>query len=297
MLDGYESPAQPDRGGHEGRHAQRSFAQLAEELVRTGGKGALDWDGMRIVSHFQPIYCVRRGKCHGYEALMRATDPQGFEIPPDEFIAAAPPQRRVLLDWTLRALHLRNYAIVDPGDRTLFLNVHPEAAVKDAKSGREFADLIRYYGLVPKRVCVEILEAGCADEGLLREAVAAYRALGVSIAMDDFGIARSNFDRIVRLRPDLVKIDRTLLADAVLGESRARRILAGLVDLLHEANARVAIEGIETALEAQVAIDARADYLQGFHFCTPQAGLPDEEPGLGRLAELIAPRAAKRLAA
>jgi EAL domain-containing protein (putative c-di-GMP-specific phosphodiesterase class I) len=296
MLDGHNSPAQPAYGGREGRPSERSFAQLAEEMVRTG-KGALDWDGMRIVSHFQPIYCVRRGKCHGYEALMRSDDSDGAAIRPDQFIAAAQPQQRVLLDWALRALHLRNYAIVDPGDRTLFLNVHPEAAVQDAKSGREFADLIRYYGLVPKRVCVEILEADCADEGLLREAVAAYRALGVSIAMDDFGIARSNFDRIVRLRPDLVKIDRSLLADAVLGESRSRRILAGLVDLLHEANARVAIEGIETALEARVAIDARADYLQGFHFCTPQAGLPDEESGVGRLAELIAPRGAKRLAA
>jgi EAL domain-containing protein (putative c-di-GMP-specific phosphodiesterase class I) len=295
MLDGYNSPVQPVCGGHEGRHSGRLVAHLAEELVRAGSRGALDWEGAKLATHFQPIYCVRRAKCLGYEALMRVTDAGGNSIRPDDFLAAAEPDNRVLLDWACRALHLRNYAIVDPGDRTLFLNVHPEAAVKDAKSGRQFADLIRYYGLVPKRVCVEVLEADCADEGLLREAVAVYRSLGLSIAMDDFGIARSNFDRIVRLRPDVVKIDRSLLADAVLGEARARRMLSGIIELLHEANAKVAIEGIETAAEARVAIDAKADYLQGFHFCRPEAGLPDEEPGTRRLAELLAPPPGKRL--
>jgi EAL domain-containing protein (putative c-di-GMP-specific phosphodiesterase class I) len=296
MLDASNSPAQPAYGEHEGRLSPRSVAQLAEELVRAGSRGAVDWEGARLATHFQPLYDVRRARCLGYEALMRATDSRGNSIRPDAFIAATEVGSRVLLDWTCRAMHLRNYAIVDPGDRTLFLNVHPEAAVKDAKCAREFADLIRYYGLVPKRVCVEILESGCTDEGLLREAVAAYRALGVSIAMDDFGIARSNFDRIVRLRPDVVKIDRSLLAEAVLGESRAKRMLAAMVELLHEANARVAIEGIETALEARVALDANADYLQGFHFCTPQAGLPDEQVGAARLAELVSKGAGKRRA-
>jgi EAL domain-containing protein (putative c-di-GMP-specific phosphodiesterase class I) len=200
----------------------------------------------------------------------------------------------VLLDWTLRALHLRNFARVDPGDRILFLNVHPEAAVDDAKSGHELGDLIRYYGLVPKRVCVEILEAGCADEALLRRAVSTYRALGVTIAMDDFGTARSNFDRIVRLRPDIVKIDRSLLADAVIGEDRARRMLAALVELLHEANARVAIEGIENAVEARVALEAGADFLQGFHFGSPRAALPDETHGQASLAEVLVVRGRRR---
>ena len=85
-----------------------------------------------------------------------------------------------------RALHLRNFAMVDPGDRMLFVNVDPEVVIRDARRAREFAELIRYYGLSPRRVCVEILETACADEGLLREAVAAYRDIGVYIASQDF---------------------------------------------------------------------------------------------------------------
>jgi EAL domain-containing protein (putative c-di-GMP-specific phosphodiesterase class I) len=273
-----------------------SWAHQAEARVRTSGEEGVEWDGKRLATHFQPLYGVRRPKCHGYEALVRATDSDGNALRPEELINATPPARRLLLDWTLRALHMRSFARVDPGDRILFLNVHPETAVNDAESGRELGGLIRYYGLVPKRVCVEILETGCADEGLLREAAAIYRSLGVTIAMDDFGAGRSNFDRVVLLRPDIVKIDRSLLADAVIGRARARRVLGAMIELLHEANARVAIEGIENVTEAQVALDAKADFLQGFHFGAPQVGLADESGGLSRLDDLIAGRGGRRLA-
>jgi EAL domain-containing protein (putative c-di-GMP-specific phosphodiesterase class I) len=282
-------------GEGEGNVAGRSWARLAEEIVRAGKEEGVEWEGMRLATHFQPIYCVRRERCHGFEGLARATDAARVPLAPADLFEATPPQRRVLLDWTLRALHLRNFARVDPGDRILFLNVHPEAAVNDARGGHELGELIRYYGLVPKRVCVEILEAGCADERLLHEAVAAYRALGVTIAMDDFGAGSSNFERIVRLRPDIVKIDRSLLADAVLGEARARRVLAAMVELVHEANARVAIEGIETAVEARVALEAKADFLQGFYFGAPRAAL-DEHEGQSRLGDLMRARGHPRLA-
>jgi EAL domain-containing protein (putative c-di-GMP-specific phosphodiesterase class I) len=153
--------------------------------------------------------------------------------------------------------------------------VRPEAAVSDARCPREYADLIRYYGLAPRRVCMEIVESHCEDEGLLREAVAAYRSLGASIAIDDFGTGRSNFDRIVALRPDMVKLDRTLLLDA-MARSSASRVLAPMIRLLHESGAQVVMEGVESAEEALVAIDAGADLLQGNYFAAPAATLGDD---------------------
>src|SRR5207237_5782028 len=174
------------------------------------------------------------------------------------------------------------------GDRTLFINVHPEAAVSDVRRGRDFAELIRYYGLVPKRVCVEILEHPCSDERLLAEAVAGYRALGASIAMDDFGIASSNFDRVSALRPDVVKIDKSILAAAV-GNDKAHRVLPAMIELLHEFEVRVAVEGIESRAGALAAIEARADYLQGYYFAPPGAGLGDEVRGRELLDQLLHP--------
>ena len=273
-----------------------SLSRIAEDLVRSGRGDTLQWQGFGLASHFQPIYSVHKAGCVGFEALVRAHDSGGGPVRPERLFAQVfADGDGILLDWICRALHLRKFATVDPGDRTLYINVHPEAAVKDARSAREFADLIRFYGLAPERVCVEILEGVCADEGLLRDAVAAYRELGATIAMDDFGVGRSNFDRIVALRPDVVKIDRSVL-NAAVGDRKARLMLPSIIELLHESGAQVAVEGVENGNDALLAMDSGADLLQGFHFAAPSAALPEEGLTKRILAELLRMRGS-RLAA
>ena len=270
-----------------------SLSRIAEDLVRAGRGETLNWQGVALASHFQPIYSVATAGCVGFEALVRAHDAAGGPIRPERlFTQVFSDGDGILLDWICRALHLRKFATVDPGNRTLYLNVHPEAAIKDARSAREFADLIRFYGMAPDRICVEILEGACADEGMLREAVAAYRQLGATIAMDDFGVGRSNFDRIVALRPDVVKIDRSVLTAAV-GDRKARLMLPSIIELLHESGAQVAIEGIESGNEALLAMDSGADLLQGFHFAAPSASLPEDGLTTRILAELLRMRGTK----
>ena len=264
-----------------------SWSRLAEDLVRAGRGEALEWEGVTLRTRFQPIYSARRARCVGYEALARAADSIGRHLATESVFGVVAGARRVFLDRICRALHLRNFATVDPGEGMLFVNVRPEAAVSDARCPREYADLIRYYGLVPRRVCMEIVESHCEDEGLLREAVAAYRTMGASIAIDDFGTGRSNFDRIVALRPDMVKLDRSILVEASSGRSTARGgMLASMVRVLHESGAQVAVEGVETPEQALVAIDAGADLLQGNYFAAPAAAIADHTYTSGVLHRL-----------
>lgn len=271
-----------------------SMAKAAEGLVRAGN-GTLDWEGAELASHFQPILAVRGPACHGYEALLRATGSAGERIAPADLFERAG-ETRAVLDWACRALHLRNYARFDPDERTLFLNLHPQAAAHDAHRALELGELVRYYGLQPKRVCVEIIADECGDERALMDAVGTYRELGLGIAIDDFGKGRSNFDRLLALRPDVVKLDRALVMDAELGWGRSRRMLAGMVELLHEIRARVVVSGIESAAEARVAIDAGADFVQGFHFSAPGAGPADEAAAVARLSEVLRVRTRHGLA-
>src|SRR5215510_15562581 len=79
--------------------------------------------------------------------------------------------------------------------------------------------------------------------------------------LDDFGAGYSNFDRIWRLRPDIVKIDREMTRRVTV-EPLARRMFTGIISVLHEAGALVCVEGIETEAEALCAIDANADLIQ-----------------------------------
>ena len=285
MRDGIEA-RNAQAGGADAGTATRSLARQAEALLRSGPGGVLPWGSVHLSTRFQPIYGVRKAFCIGFEGLVRAADAHGEVTAFENVVRATAQDQRLLLDWACRALHLRNFAMVDPGDRMLFVNVDPQVAVIDGRRAREFAELIRYYGLAPKRVCVEILETECGDEGLLREAVAAYRDIGVYIALDDFGTGASDIDRVTRLQPDIVKIDRSILAASV-GPHAVATVLPSLVDRLHQARCRVAIEGIETRAQAMAAIGAKADYLQGFLFAHPEVQLDEEMTGVAVLDALM----------
>lgn len=261
----------------------QGIAHAAEELVRAGGGTSIEWQGARIGTHFQPIFDVRRRACLGFEALARLRDRDGREVSAEPLFVGVAPESRGLLDWACRALHLRNFATVDPGDRMLFMNVHPEAASRDARRAGELGDLIRYYGLTPRRVCIEIVETACTDDDALLDAVHAYREMGVRIAIDDFGVACSDIERVRRLRPDIVKVDRSVIARCC-GAGTGRAPLRELVMELQAAGAKVAIEGVETREQLLHAIESGAHYLQGIHLAAPAPHLEEAGAAQVRLA-------------
>jgi len=121
----------------------------------------------------------------------------------------------------------------------------------------------------------------------LGAAVEHYRKLGCLIVIDDFGAGFSNFDRIWRLRPDIVKIDREMTRRVTI-EPLARRMFTGIISVLREAGALVCVEGIETEAEALCAIDANADLMQGDYFAPGSAVLPPENARSDMFARLIA---------
>jgi EAL domain-containing protein (putative c-di-GMP-specific phosphodiesterase class I) len=264
-----------------------NWSRVAEDLLRAGSATSLQWDGLTITTHFQPILRIRPVECAGYEALLRAVDADGEPTDPQAIFRDAQAAGRLIeLDRTCRALHLRNFATVDPGEGKLFLNVHPEAAVEDLANMREFGALIRYYGLVAKRVCVEILPHACLREERLAEAARAYRELGVTVAVDHFASGSSNFDRVAAIRPPLVKLRRSVIADTV-GRAKAGRRVDAVIELLRESGAQVVLEDVETAQDAMLAIASGAAYAQGNYLASPSSRIGGEALGAGMLRELL----------
>ncbi|HET7730408.1 MAG TPA: EAL domain-containing protein [Usitatibacter sp.] len=264
-----------------------NWSRVAEDLLRAGSATSLQWDGLTITTHFQPILRIRPVECAGYEALLRAVDADGEPADPQAIFRDARAAGRLIeLDRTCRALHLRNFATVDPGEGKLFLNVHPEAAVEDLANMREFGALIRYYGLVAKRLCVEILPHACLREERLADAARAYRELGVTVAVDHFASGSSNFDRVAAIRPPLVKLRRSVIADTV-GRVKAGRRVDAVIELLRESGAQVVLEDVETAQDAMLAIASGAAYAQGNYLASPSARIGGEALGAGMLRELL----------
>src|SRR4051794_35549839 len=97
MREGQQSGS-PFAGGA-GFAAARSLAHAAEHLVRATQGPALAWEGVTATTVFQPIYCVRRQSCLGFEALVRARDLDGNPLASEEFFARDHAGGRSLLDW------------------------------------------------------------------------------------------------------------------------------------------------------------------------------------------------------
>ena len=241
----------------------------------------VSWGGFRLASHFQPIYSLPHSRLVGHEALLRAQRPDGSRLAPQEVFAACRDETSLSdCDRLCRLTQLAAYArqrdpaAARPDPEWLFLNVHPLAFQRFDEPGgeRELAMLLTSHALPRHAIVLEILEAETADPARLTASISVARAAGMLIAIDDFGAGHSNFDRVWRMRPDIVKIDRSLVALAATQRS-ARRILAQMVSLLHECGCLVVIEGVETADEALVAIDCDAEMVQGYLFGRPQPGL------------------------
>jgi EAL domain-containing protein (putative c-di-GMP-specific phosphodiesterase class I) len=226
----------------------------------------------RIRSAYQPIYSFAHNRPVGFEGLARAWNECGDAVAPGMLLSAdRSSEGIVFLDRLLRALHLANFSGAPFDNSWLFLNVSPEVVIHGRSYGPFFREALKAAGMAPQRVVVEITEGESQDENALEDATRYYRDLGCLVAIDDFGAGHSNFNRIWRLHPDIVKLDRVMIARATRDQA-ARRGLIGVAGLLHEMGALVLAEGVETEEEAIISLHAEVDLLQGYLFGRPFVG-------------------------
>lgn len=231
------------------------------------------YEGLALRTALQPIFSISHKRIVGYEALIRAYDNDASPVlPPHLFELAEDNPSNLLLDRLCRALHVRNFQGVADEINWLFLNVSPQCMASGMQSDAFFGRLLQDLGFPAHRVVVEIVEKPSDDPTLLRRTVEYYRSLGCLTAIDDFGAGHSNFERIWNLRPDIVKLDRQMLARAT-EDKRTRQILKGIVSLLHESGCLVLMEGVESRDQALIAVDAGVDFVQGYYFHRPTTEL------------------------
>jgi EAL domain-containing protein (putative c-di-GMP-specific phosphodiesterase class I) len=239
-------------------------------------QGAGSPHGFRLSTHFQAIYSAAECRPMGYEALIRATRGDGLAIEPAQLLGSVPEgAARASLDRQCRRVQVERFTRLGDKQTRLFLNLDPHVLVEGPRFGAYFAEVLEAHGLPAERVAVELTESPLPSEERLASAIEYYRDLGCLIVVDDFGAGHSNFDRVWRLKPDIVKIDREMTR-RLSSNSVARRMLAGIVSVLHDAGAAVCVEGIETEDQAISSLDAGADLVQGYYFSRPGDALVAE---------------------
>ncbi|HEU6454163.1 MAG TPA: EAL domain-containing protein [Roseateles sp.] len=269
-------PPDPDVNKRTDLNYDSLRAQLKEDA---DGRFSAVYGDCICSSAFQPIVSLTHGRVVGHEGLLRARRADGEYLPPPQLLDQAIANGEILhLDRLCRTLHVANAG--QARDGWLFLNIHPDSFSRAQQANRKafMAELLKSNELQPRMIVVEILEELIEDEDHFDDSVGYLRELGCLLAIDDFGAGHSNFDRIWKVVPEIVKLDRRFAVQCE-ADPRARRMLPRIVNMLHEAGSLVLLEGIETQTQAMIALEADIDFAQGYYFARPAAApLPIHQP-------------------
>ncbi|HEY0627674.1 MAG TPA: EAL domain-containing protein [Allosphingosinicella sp.] len=224
---------------------------------------------------YQPQVCARSGEVVAGEALLRWNHPTRGTLLPGSFIPIAEESTLIgaIGDWVIDAVieALGRWKAAGATQRLTF-NVSPGQAERPGFFAR-LREKIEETGSPPWLLELEFTETmamQCSDNVIAE--LAALRADGVSIAIDDFGSGYSNLARMKDMPIDRVKLDRSLISDIDSSEN-ARTIIAAVIHLIHGLGLEVVAEGVERKDQIDVLRAVGCDTFQGHAFAE---AMPEE---------------------
>jgi EAL domain-containing protein (putative c-di-GMP-specific phosphodiesterase class I) len=227
-------------------------------------------DSESLVSHFQPIVSVKKKRNVGAEALARARQ-GGMAVPPLMLFQWAQQEGNMLeLDRLCRKKALQGFSEIAKSDPDLMLFLNFEVSILDegVLGSGNLIKIVQELGIKPENVVIEINESRVAELSELQAFVVHHKAHGFLIALDDLGTGHSNLQRLATLKPDILKLDRSLI-QGLGGDFFKKEIFKSLVSLAHNIGALVLAEGVETESEVSTSLGLGADLFQGFYFSRP----------------------------
>jgi diguanylate cyclase (GGDEF)-like protein len=250
----------------------RAQDQLAfESQLRT----AIERD--EFILHYQPQVDAGTGELTGVEALVRWRHPQLGLIPPDRFIPLAEETGAIVAlgEWILRSACRQARIWQRQGFPPLRVSVNlSPRQFRQHDFVKRFDEILAEAALCPSCIGLEITESAVMEDpaGAAGQ-LDLLRHRGVHISIDDFGTGYSSLGYLKRFSIDMLKIDRSFVADLPHAADDIA-IVQAVIAMAHKLNIKVLAEGVESGAQRLFLNAQGCDELQGFLFGRP---LPAED--------------------
>ena len=213
---------------------------------------------------FQPIVDVARRDIHAYEALVRGVNGESaffiLNQVTDELLYRFDQACRV------KAIELASQLGMD---RPLSINFLPNAVYEPEACIQATLEVSQRVGWPINQLIFEITETEkVRDRQHIKDIVDAYKEMGFTVALDDFGSGYANLDLLTTLSPNKLKIDREIVMNCDQ-DSRRQSLLISLVIMGRRLGMELVAEGVETVTEARWLMDAGIHLQQGFFYARP----------------------------
>jgi len=219
----------------------------------------------QFIPYFQGIYDNKSKRIHKFEVLARINDGDKI-LAPHHFLETA--KLSGLLPEITRVMIDKSFKIMAENDYDFSLNITED----DLSQNYLLAYLqqkVRQYSIQPTRIILEILE-GVSATGKKNHTrqLLALKSQGYAIAIDDFGTEYSNFERILDLDIDYLKIDARYIKNIDVSE-KSYEITRAITFFAHNANIPCIAEFVHSESVQNVVNNLAIDYSQGYHFSEP----------------------------
>lgn len=220
----------------------------------------------RLIAWFQPIFDSRSGDVVSYEALARIIDDNGdIELMPDEFLPVAH-RYRIYYKVTRAVL---KYAVKWMTTNDCKVSINLSISDIEHKGTREYIIRTIHQSGMGSRLSFELLESeSITDMDLTKKFFAQLARLGCTVGIDDLGKEYSNFDRLMALPLDFVKLDGSVI-EVIVEKETGFSLVEKIVTLAHQNDLRVTAEVISSEKHMQVAKLLHCDYAQGYYLGLP----------------------------
>lgn len=244
-------------------------------------------NGDLLSLRFQPIIDLKTGRLMQMEALLRWEDPHHGSIPPSEFIPIAESSGLIIPigRWVLKRVcrQLREWLDAGLAPVPVAINVSPRE-MHDREFVAHVIEALRELDLSAALLEIEITEGTLVEdvEGTIA-VMQALKAVGVSFAIDDFGVGHSSLGYLKRLPISTLKIDQSFVVD-IERDKDDTAIVEAVIGLAATLGLRVVAEGVETESQRAFLHARGCNAIQGYLIARPL--LPDDAAGM--LAEAAA---------
>lgn len=225
-----------------------------------------------FVYNFQPIVSAETGDIIAYEALMR-TD-KSINMFPLEILGAAAKLgklyeiEKATMQNTLKYISLHQSAFKD---KKLFVNSIPAYMLTQS----DWSALTQDYGELMEKLVIEMTEQSEINDERLSTIQHRLSQSNIQLAIDDYGTGYSNTKNLLRYKPRVIKIDRSLITD-IDSKPKVQRLVSVLIEFCHENGIEVLAEGVENKNELKTVIKLGVDLIQGYYTSRPKSFAIDE---------------------
>lgn len=219
----------------------------------------------------QPKYDLRTGRVSGAEALIRWSDPERGAIPPDAFILQAERAGRIeaITYWVFeRAMEYSRQLNQNRPQFNLAVNLSARMVDQPGLVPR-ISELAARHNFDCSLLTFEVTETfHMANHELARHNLAALRAMGFRLSIDDFGTGQASLAYLAEIPSDEIKLDRRFV-QSITTDKRERLIVRSIIKLAHALGQEVVAEGVEDEATLEALRWMRCDLAQGYHIGRP----------------------------